>query len=105
LYATATDVAIYNGVGLNFSGEQANKLALYEGDYNAASGSTLLNNTTSSSGNVGSGSSTVVELFALVDGSFGNVVINTLIDLSAIATTQQKTDTYNYIRSINNSAF
>jgi hypothetical protein len=105
LYATSTDVAIYNGVALNFSGEQANRLALYEGDYNGASGSTLLNNTTSSSGNVGSGSSTVVELFALVDGSFGNVVINTLIDLSAIATTQQKTDTYNYIRSINNNAF
>jgi hypothetical protein len=105
LYATATDVAIYNGVALNFSGEQANKLALYEGDYNGASGSTLLNNTTSSSGNVGTGSSTVVELFALVDGSFGNVAINTLIDLSAIATTQQKTDTYNYIRSINNNAF
>ena len=105
LYATATDVAIYNGVALNFSGEQANKLALYEGDYNGVSGSTLLNNSTSSSGNVGSGSSTVVELFALVDGSFGNVAINTLIDLSAIATTQQKTDTYNYIRSINNNAF
>jgi hypothetical protein len=105
LYATSTDVAIYNGVALNFSGEQANKLALYEGDYNGVSGSTLLNNSTSSSGNVGSGSSTVVELFALVDGSFGNVAINTLIDLSAIATTQQKTDTYNYIRSINNSAF
>jgi hypothetical protein len=105
LYATATDVAIYNGVALNFSGEQANKLALYEGDYNGVSGSTLLNNTTSSSGNVGSGSSTVVELFALVDGSFGNVVINTLIDMSSIATTQQKTDMYNYIRSINNNAF
>ena len=107
LYATATDVAIYNGVALTYTSEQAQRLALYEADYNGASSVALLNNTTSNTGNAGTGSSTAIEVFAIAAGSNANFILNTLIDRvdAGIDTPTQKTAIYNYLRSINGAAF
>jgi hypothetical protein len=107
LYATATGVAIFNGATLTYTSEQAQRQALYEADYNGSSSVALLNNTSSNTGNAGTGSSTALELFTILGGYNANAILNTLIDRvnAGIDTPTQKTEMYNYIRSINNNAF
>ena len=80
LYATATDVAIFNGATLTYTSEQAQRQALYEADYNGSSSVALLNNTSSNTGNAGTGSSTALELFTILGGYNANAILNTLID-------------------------
>jgi len=75
-----------------------------------ASGTLQYNNGTASTGDTTDSAPNGVTLFARGDGSggggnFSNVIINTHIELQSVATTQQKTDMYNVIRSMNNNAF
>jgi hypothetical protein len=108
IYKGSSQVRLYNdGTG---AGEILNAntvgLKLITGDYNTATSKLRTNAGSDTNGSTGNASSTKVTLFgAGSGGTNSNIIVTTSIDAIAVSNNTQKTAMYNYIRSINGSAF
>jgi hypothetical protein len=107
IYKSSNQIQLYNTPSqIQVSGSLSNNLQLITGDYNGASSKVRRNNAADVTGTTGAATSTIINLFSSGSGTLpSNAIINTLIDAVAVSNDTQKTAMYNYIRSINGSAF
>jgi hypothetical protein len=93
----------YNGLQMNFTGESINTLFVWIVDYNSTSSKTWINNANETNGSTGTLTSNRLSLFGGVTGAtLSNSLINTIIRPTGIATNTQRTNLFNYLKSINN---
>jgi hypothetical protein len=98
-----TSIYLFNGAIL-MSGNTSTLLNASTLDFNNTSSKIRVNAGADVTGAGGTKSSTTINIFSY-GGTFGNAILNTLIQSSGINNNTTKTEMYNYIRSINNSAF
>jgi hypothetical protein len=106
IYGNVDGFIAFNGADLNFIGDLEYKLQYLQADFNNVSSNIYLNNANNVSGSTGTRITTKCCLMSNnSSGPFGNCIISTVISGLTIDTPTQRTEMYNYIRSINNNAF
>jgi hypothetical protein len=106
LYGGLGPITAYNGANLN-SLITSYLLNMATVDFNSTTSKIRINTGSDVIGTTGALglTSTTVNLFSYAAATFGNTQLNTLIQPSSLNSDAIKTAMYNYIKSINNSAF
>jgi hypothetical protein len=106
LYGNVDGLIAFNGADLNFIGDLEYRLQYAQIDFNNTNSNLYINNSNNVNGATGTRTTTSIALFSNGSGgAFGNALISTIISAITIDTSTQRTNVYNYVRSINNNAF
>jgi hypothetical protein len=106
IFGNAESIKAFNGSELDFIGDLEYRLQYVQADFNNTTSNLYLNNSNNVSGATGTRTTTRIVLFSNGSGaSFGNAIMSTIISGITIDTATQRTNVYNYVRSINNNAF
>jgi hypothetical protein len=100
----STSVSIFAGSVLNISNSSL-LLKMRTALFNGANSSIKINNGTASIGDAGTENLKGLHLFSQYVTTYGNAIINTMIDAKLNDNSSVNTAMYDYIRSINGSAF
>jgi len=106
IFGNADGLIVFNGAELSFTGDLEYRLQYAQADFNNTNSNLYLNNSNNVNGATGTRTTTSIALFSNGSGgAFGNALISTIISAITIDTSTQRTNVYNYVRSINNNAF